>query len=269
MPAEAPVQYLSEIVGLKGVFAAIREMRHGQPLPETDVTACLDKSGVGSSKQILRELVEQGVIGKTGETYFVSSLGQKVWLLLSAINGADLNAVVGELSQMHPAFRPYELVTEGMTAEFIESLVRRPDFRRLYICSPWIHLKDKLLRKLTIALYKAQGLRRPSEKVEILVIARPLIKTAPAYSAFVETFRALRRLGAEIVVHPNLHTKLYIREPDLRGGLTVAVFGSENLTSKRNIELGIRITNDDTLIRRLISYYFELYARCEPYKEEN
>lgn len=70
------------------------------------------------------------------------------------------------------------------------------------------------------------------------------------------------------MLHEKLHTKLYIRDPGTAGGFSQAIFGSENLTSKRNIELGIRITNDTVIINKLITYFFDLYQECKPFKED-
>ena len=106
------------------------------------------------------------------------------------------------------------------------------------------------------------------KKVDIIVIARPLLPRHPNYEQFKEVFVNLIKLGAEIVVHEKLHSKLYIRDPGAAGGLNQAIFGSENLTSKRNIELGIRITNDTVMINKLIRYFFDIYQQCQPFEED-
>jgi len=260
--------HLNEIVGEKGVFSALSELVNSLPVRKESVENCLGKHGVLAAEDIFEALLTGGIFGQSAETFFVSSLGQKVWLLLSAINGADLTSVVSQLTRAHPGTRSYELVTEGMTFDFINGLENRPDFRRIYICSPWVHLKERSKRKLMYALHKAQRAQGNGSKIQIIVIARPIRPEQSGYEAFKETFRVLQRLGAEIVVNPSVHAKIYIREPGPQGGLTLAVVGSENLTGSNNIEIGIRITNDNILIRKLISYYFEVYNRCSPFELE-
>lgn len=256
--------HLSEIVGHQGVFGTLSKLVNSQPLPRDNVRSCLEEHGVASPDEVFSALLAAGVFGQSAETFFVSSLGQKAWLLLSAINGADLTSVVNQLTKTHPGTRSYELVTEGMTFDFINGLENRPDFRRVFICSPWVHLKEKTKRKLMYALHKAQKLQGADNKIEIIVIARPIHKEQSSYEVFKQTFLVLQKLGAEIVVNPSVHAKLYIREPGPSGGLTLAVVGSENLTGSNNFEIGIRITNDNVLIRKLITYYFEVYSRCSP-----
>jgi len=158
-------------------------------------------------------------------------------------------------------------VTEGMTGSFLHSLYSLPDFKRVYICSPWIHLEKKPLRELMQALFKTDGVG--SRRAEILVITRPVDANDPRQEPLYETLVALARLGADIVFHTHLHAKLYIREPGAPGGLSMAILGSENLTVQKWIELGVRITNDTEMIGKLIRYYFDLYNQCRPFKEGN
>jgi hypothetical protein len=257
-------QFLSELVGRPGVFGAVSELRGLKGAQADQIRSCLDKHNATPSHEMFDALRKGGILGQLGDQYFISSLGETIWLLLSAINGTSLTTVVHQLAQVHAGIRPYELVTEGMTAAFINDLENRPDFRSIYICSPWVHLKEQSKRRLMYALYKAQKIQGGEGKIEIIVIARPLRKEQSGYEAFKETFSVLQKLGAEIVVNPSVHAKLYIRAPGPQGGLNIAVVGSENLTSNRNIELGIQITNDNSIIQKLISYYFQVYARCKP-----
>ena len=64
---------------------------------------------------------------------------------------------------------------------------------------------------------------------------------------------------ADIVCHPNLHTKLYIIWSKER---QVAIFGSENLTGVRNIELGIYV-DDPVITNKLYRYWIEIYDASE------
>jgi len=70
----------------------------------------------------------------------------------------------------------------------------------------------------------------------------------------------LKSLGAEIVLNPRVHAKLYIREPGLSGGLQTAIVGSENLTVPKYAELGLKIINDGVMIDRLRGVFFDIYA---------
>jgi len=258
---------LSELLGQRGLFQWLAEMQQSQPLERDSIIELMERHRVVKPLNIFSLLLDSGVVIEAGDKFVVSSQGRRAWLLLSGVNGADLREVLRQLSQMHPALVPYEFVTEGMTGDFIDGLYSRPDFKRLYICSPWISLESKMMRKFVDAVYKAES-RSSTGRVRIIMIARPLRRGETAYPAYLDTFRGLAQLGADIVVHRTLHTKLYIREPGLSGGLTMAVFGSENLTSKRNIELGVKITNDNVMIGKLIRHFYEIYNQCERWKEE-
>lgn len=257
---------LSEILGQAGVFDFLRNLRQEAPHDLAFLVNEMARCGVASREAVFPQLVENGILLQKGAEYYLSTAGFQAWLLLSALNGADLGEVLRQLRGLHPSLYPYEIVTEGMTTWFIDNLAAQPDFRHVYLCSPWIHLRPKVLRKFLYALYRAQ--RDGSEgRVRVTVICRPLEKEGPHYDAFHRTLDALVRLGAECVVNRRLHSKLYIREPGPRSGLLLAIVGSENLTGRRNIELGIRIRNDTVIIQKLIKYFMELYARSEPHEE--
>ena len=161
---------------------------------------------------------------------------------------------------------PYQLMTEGMTTSFIEDLSLDYRFRRLFICSPWIHLTPDVLKKLAHAVYRAQ---ENDPKLEFLVITRPLNKQDPSFEKYLYTLRAFSEFGAEVVFKKKLHSKLYIKERSVSGRISQAVFGSENLTGSRNIELGIKINNDTSLIRRLSRYFFDLYLDSQVWDLED
>lgn len=257
----------SEVLGQHGVYEFVRELHEIQELRFEKLEDTLEKCGVIAPKETFNQLTKVSIIFQAGNSIYLTSKGRQLWWLLRAINGGDLRETMRQLSLIDPTLMPYEIVKEGMTLEFIHNLLAYPNFRRVFICSPWIHLKPKALRKFSYALYLAQG-KSPSSRIEVIVIARPLEKKNPAYPVFLETFRALIKLGAEIVLKEKIHSKLYIRDQGSEGGLTQAIFGSENLTGSRNIELGIRITNDTVIINKLISYFFELYTDCKPFMEE-
>lgn len=69
------------------------------------------------------------------------------------------------------------------------------------------------------------------------------------------------------MTHERLHAKLYISEPGPYGGIHYAIFGSENLTGRRNIELGIKIENDNELLRNLTKFFREIQEESKILKE--
>ncbi len=86
-------------------------------------------------------------------------------------------------------------------------------------------------------------------------------ETEVVVEAVRQSLERLRQLGAVIAEKPKLHSKLYMREPGPSGGLWLAIVGSENLTRRKWIELGIEIRNDSHLLSKLRSYFFELFGR--------
>src|ERR1700686_283673 len=119
MTAADRPSHLSEIVGHRGVFGTLSKVVNSQPLPRDEVRNFLIEQGIAAPDEVFSALVAAGVLGESSDRFFLSSFGQKIWLLLSAINGADLNSVVDQLTKAHPRSRSYELVTEGMTFDFI------------------------------------------------------------------------------------------------------------------------------------------------------
>jgi hypothetical protein len=73
------------------------------------------------------------------------------------------------------------------------------------------------------------------------------------------TLGALKQLGAAIVTNTKLHAKLYIVEPGPLGGSHYAILGSENLTGKGNIELAIKVENDNDILKKLDQYFFDIW----------
>ena len=154
------------------------------------------------------------------------------------------------LGNLDNTLHSYQLVREGMTASFLENVNARPGFLRLYLCSPWIGLSDRNRALLVHALHMAES---RGERPELLVLTRPGADgSAPSGIA------PLQELDATVFLNPRLHTKLYIREPGKRGGYSMAVVGSENLTRSNYLELGIRINSDSTMIDKLIAYFWAL-----------
>lgn len=257
----------SEVLGQPGVFDFLEKMSSLQEIKTDLLLDLLQSCGIKTPHAVFEQLSQISIIFEADNNFYLSPKGHELWSLLQAINDGDIKKMVQRLRHSDPTLFPYEIVTEGMTSEFISGLASFPSFRRLLICSPWVHLKRKVLQKFAYALYQATE-KSSVKKVDVIVIVRPLRKRDPNYHKFLDVFQALIKLGAEIVVHNKLHSKLYIRDPGIDGGFSQAIFGSENLTGTRNIELGIRITNDTVIINKLISYFFDLYQQCNPYQED-
>ena len=249
---------LNEITGQKGVFQLL-ELIDGWDLafPSTQVFAAMETLNISDPDIVFEQMTSEGlVIGAGGNTLSLSTKGRKSLLLLQAINGADVREVYRRLSSLYPTWRQYEIVRDRMTQDFIRELYDRPDFRRLYLCSRWIHLENRPKGRF------AQAVHWASERnaVDILVIHGPIRRGAERDAEMIETLDFLKSLGAEIVLNRRVHAKLYIREPGASGGLQTAVVGSENLTIPKYAELGIRIVNDAEMIDKLIGVFFEIYS---------
>jgi hypothetical protein len=217
-------------------------------------------SEAAAQRELILELKRTGLVFEAGGTLYLSRRGRECWWLLYAINSGRLAETVRQLTKLLPHLVPYELVTEGMTRRFIEDLRENCDFKRLLVCSPWISLDLGALRTLSAALLRAQEI---NSSVEFVVITRPIEGKDAFAMKCGATLDALRRMGAEVVFRGRLHAKLYLRERSARGGTSQAVFGSENLTGAKNLELGIRINNDTAVIRQLCRYFFELYIGAD------
>lgn len=205
---------------------------------------------------VVDTLLSHSLIVAYGGRLGLSTAGQRASLLLEAFDGGDIEDVCRRLRRLSGHPEMYQLVQEGMTTAFFESLIERPGFQRLFICSPWINPTERDASKLRWAILRA--LESQEDAPEILVIARPRDMWPPGMG---NGLKVLREVGAQISLNRKLHTKLYIREPDRRGGVPMAVVGSQNLTRATNIELGIRINGDSRLIDQLIRYFLELMNR--------
>jgi len=245
---------MNEIVGKKGAYQFLDRIFEYQDVVQSqDLVQLIDEMNI--SQDLFSELADAGLFIGTPDGFYVSSLGERVTLLLRGINGEEeLSEVFRKLTYLYPELRPYELLTEDITGYFIDSLILRPDFISVYICSPWIRLEQDQLGKVKQAVLKA---RRRYPNLQIFVITKPR-RGYRNWQASVETFKVLKSLGAEIVTNEKLHAKLYISEPGPHGGAHYAIFGSENLTGLRNIELSIKIENENELLGKLTHYFREI-----------
>ena len=250
---------LSEITGQIGLFQ-ILELMDGWDVtfPYTDVLTAMETLDIRDPDIVYEQLTDNGVLAKMGGGNLVSltTKGLKTFLLLQGINGSNMEEVYRRLIALHPRWAQYQVVRDRMTQEFIRELYDRPDFRRLYLCSRWMHLRKKSRGRLAQAIHWASA----HQKVEILVIHGPLSHDSQRDAPLIETLDFLKTLGAEIVLNPRVHAKLYIREPGLSGGLQAAIVGSENLTVPKYAELGLKIINDGEMINKLIGVFFDIYS---------
>ena len=246
---------MSETVGFKGAFQALQVLEtSSKTLLEADeVLSLFAECGVENPPASLQDLVAANLLARNASRFAISSLGIRTALLLEAINGGDLRDVYRRLTHLESSLHTYELVREGMTKSFLRNLSARPGFVRLYFCSPWISLDSVQEGMLKHAILTASGVR--GNQPEILVITRPEEKTDSKVPGSLEPFK---NLGASIFLNKRLHTKLYIREPDTRGGYSMAILGSQNLTKSNYLELGIRVNGDSQMINQLIAYFFEI-----------
>ena len=243
--------HLHQTLSIPGTYEFLKALDHTSITSRQEqLVAIMADEGVADPQRTLGDLVSANILQRLGTRFTLSTLGIRTFVLLDAINGGDLRHACQRLSSLDSTLHTYELVREGMTAAFLEDINARPDFARLYICSPWITLDERGRSLLTHAVQSAEA---GGERPELLVLTRPDDDgRAPSGVS------PLRDLGATVFLNSSLHTKLYIREPGRRGGYSLAVVGSQNLTRSKYLELGIRINSDGAMINRLISYFLEL-----------
>ena len=245
-------QHLHQKLAAPGAYEFLRAFDQvaSTATPEDQILDLMTDSGVEQPDITFDDLVKAGVLQALGDNYSLSSFGLRTCVILEALNGGDLSLAYQRLSNLDNTLHSYELVREGMTDAFLESISGRPGFSRLYLCSPWIGLSNRNQNLLIHAIHSTES---HGEIPELLVLTRPggNGSTPPGIHPLLD-------LGATVFLNPKLHTKLYIREPGKRGGYSVAVVGSQNLTRSNYLELGIRINSDSVMINRLIAYFWAL-----------
>lgn len=262
---------MNEIVGQKGAYSLLNKMYTKMDIADDAEIASLMRE-LNVSDELFSDLTNSGLFIESPNGFYISSVGKRVTLLLRAINDEEeISEVFQQLKFLYPSLRAYELITEDITNYFIENLYSRPDFIRVLICSPWIRLDENHLSKLHSAILKASA---QYKNLQIRIITLPPDGYLN-WSASIETFKSFRSFGGEIMAHCEkinnkyrLHTKLYIVEPGPYGGAHYAIIGSENLTGRRNIELSIKIENDNEILRKLNLYFYEIWQESQILKEE-
>ena len=218
-----------------------------------DLENLFQDHGATSPVHLFDRLLLSNVLQTIGQRFGLSDHGRKLSLLISAINGADIEDVFFRLRRIDGQRPAYELVRQGMTKVFFDTLLDRPGFGALYICSPWINPTDADCGKLKYAMTVEE--RRTGIPPRLQVLTRPPENQPRGTETGLECFR---EVGATFYYHKRLHSKLYIREPSLDGGLLLAIVGSENLTRSNLLELGIMVNGDDRVVNRLIRHFADL-----------
>ena len=246
---------LLPLLATPSVHLTLRELARGSDSshPRIHLEDLLYDNGADSAPSLLDQLIGANLLQRIGNQIAISKNGRKVQLLMEAIEGGHIGEICLRLQRIDGKQR-YELVREGMTEDFFRGLCDLgATIGTLYICSPWINASENAIKSLhdSFMQHKLRWRQFP----ELLIVTRPWKDggEAPSLTPF-------KRFGARIHLHRTLHSKLYIREPDPRGGTPIAVLGSQNLTRSRYSELGIRITGDDQLVRQLIRYFMELIS---------
>ena len=245
---------LNAAIGLVGTHEALRVLDQSSEtvLPYDSLVSILENTAAMGVTDTIEALLGSSLVHRSPRGYGISHLGRRTTILLDALNGGDLRDAWRRLAQLDPTLHHDELVRDNLADHFLESLLTRPSFGRIYICSPWINLDQRRRNILATAILRAeQGGREP----EVLVITRP--ERGTAATAPMGTV-PLQQLGATVHLNRRLHTKLYIREPDARGGYLMAILGSQNLTRSSYLELGIKIHSDTVIIQNLITYFLDL-----------
>ena len=243
---------LHETLATSGIYGFLRTLDRASVTAwsEEELLQLMRDGGVDQPPYTLHELLAAGVLQYLGDGLSLSTIGMRSLILLEALNSGDIHLAYRRLRNLDDTLGSYELVQEGMTESFLEDTNNRPNFARLYICSPWINLSSRNRNLLVHAIHSAE---LGGDNPELLVLTRPANDGGPPAG-----IAALRELGATTFLNSKLHTKLYIREPGTHGGYAMAVVGSQNLTRSRYLELGIKIRSDTAMVNEMIAYFWRL-----------
>lgn len=248
------VTRLLQLVAQPGITAALGRLARDNvtAFSRPSMEDIFAESGAGLPSDMVQQCMEANLLEPYGARLGISSFGRRTLLLLDALEGGDVERLFRRLRRLTGAREGYELVREGMTRLFFDSLVEHPGAARLFFCSPWINPAEK---EAAILKYTVLQSAKRNTKLEVLVVTRPP-EMMPRGTE--EGLQCFKDVDAQIFFHSRLHSKLYIREPGANGGMSMAIVGSQNLTRSKHLELGIRINNDGRMIDALIGYFWEL-----------
>ena len=245
------LSHLHQSIATPGVYELLQALDEAtDATSEDDLFTLMAGKGLENPQHTFEELLSTNILQRLGIHFMLSKLGTRTYLLLEALNGGDLRVAYDRLTKLDSTLQTYELIREEMTGVFLENVSARPDFARLFVCSPWISLNKRRVGLLTHAVLSAQA---TGIQPELLILTRP-----DSDGNVPQGVVPLQNLGATVFLNSRLHSKLYIREPSRRGGYAMAIVGSQNLTKSHYFELGIRINSDGAMVDRLIAYFFEL-----------
>ena len=250
---------LRTILGSEGASQVLGKLQQSTvtSYPTTELANLVESCEVADAAATVDQLLEANLLYRRPDGFGISRFGIRTALLLEAIHGGDLQDVWRRLTALDPGLRTFELIRNQLTTAFLTGLSRRPGFRRLFICSPWISLNERQRQLLMHAVIREAD-------PEILVITRPNREGDPPRGV-----KPLLDLGATVFCNRSLHTKLYIREPDASGGALLAILGSQNLTKSTYLELGIQVHGDSTLVQNLIKYFFDVCNESVEYRRDS
>jgi hypothetical protein len=250
-----------KIIAEKGSYELLRFLDiHGKS-SEDDLLSYLQEDGFFSSgvKRRLIELQNVGFVNKQHgknkflENYVLTAEGKEAICLIDVINGAPLSSAFEAVNRTSN----FTLITHDMTNYFIDELSCQRDFSELYICSPWIRLMPNDMANLSHILDSARKINGVNPRIHVLTrpLAKSITESDPWNKQIQSSVSWLKEKGADIAYVCNLHTKLFII---FGRNFSKALFGSENLTGSKNIELGIRIV-DSQIVEKLYIYWEDIY----------
>jgi hypothetical protein len=252
-----------QIIGKLGAYEILELIDRNRNLTEPLIAEELSK--------ILPSKETKGLISELSSIAFVrrvpryeylelTDIGREAFLLTKVINGASLDSVVNQLSRLQA--NRYSLITQDICGCFLDLLRNRSNIEEVCICSPWVRLGDDSLADLKTII------RKSFDRIGFRVITRPPseLKESPRpwREQILKTLMWFKEHDAELLKLRRLHTKLYCA---VGKNWQTALFGSENLTEAKNIELGIRV-DDEVMTKRLINYFNHIYSYCDEILEE-
>jgi hypothetical protein len=266
-----------KIVAKEGSYETLKFLDIHGKTPQKQLLSYMERDGffLDDIKERIVELERIGFIVRCpwkvgyGPAYRLTAEGKEAVTLVDIINGDPLSSILDRMTSLRTS--TFTLVTHDLTNYFIDDLAYHRDFSEVFICSPWIRLFSNALRDIGHILESAQRITKSSPKLHL--ITRPISETPPDLaekswnSQIRRTLCWFKKRDADIVCVPNLHTKLFII---FGKGFQTGIFGSENLTGAKNIELGIRIT-DSVIVNKLYIYWEDIYnsPNSAEFEEEN